>query len=108
MKRTSCVEESESVGVVSNHHGHRVVIKDLPELERAGGVVLVVITYRRDIFTGELVGRVGYEETCLSRNMGLSASFVGVIYRGANLADSTITDDDTLDGLHGSIGVEGR
>lgn len=98
-RRTSCVKQAQGIGVITNHHGDGVVVKDLVTMvEYDGASITEQKTYSRDILTGELVGGVRDEKTGLER---VAAKHItGEISSGTDLAHSTISHNYAFNGLH--------
>jgi hypothetical protein len=70
------------------------------------------MTHRGDVFTRELVCRVRDEQTRLDgdgEKWGVGKQPVLHRYRtAAHLSDGTVTDDNTLDGLHSWCSLRGK
>lgn len=101
---TSSIEQTQCIRVITDHDGHGVVIEHLSAKRWFGwadNATGAPCTHSRDILARELVRCVRYEETRLAggqRGRPLDRNV------RTHLADSTISNDHTLDCLHRAAG----
>lgn len=90
---SSGIPQTQANWFAIHHNTGRVIIE--PAIINATAMRPGVLQHlhRGDIFAGERIGRIGYEETCLRMELAVGARF-GV--QSLYLSNSTITGNDAL------------